>query len=621
MATRKAALSFAIQRFKGFWSQFKKSKRGMIGLVIIAFFVIVALLAPVIAPHEPINPMAEVGQWPGFGPATGRKIAMQLCYPAWYKYLPNIPKGETILVEEFYNVVIYMPELKTSFQLFGRLEEKGLKNATDDVITLTKRVSKLYNITATFPNGTVIQLTEVDYTTFPRNPREIRINKMYEEDTTFKVVYSTGVDTVENLKVVQDAIFASSTSLNEWTVTSPDTSFSVAYDSTKGFNDGTGINGCLSISFSPTSIPSSTTYINLSRPFSYPYWEPPRWLLTHFSYKLEGSSSASITFYIVRETDGSQYFYKTYALTPSSAYTHYYSDIYAPEVRAALGTDYPLDIIFAHPANYSFRMQITFNNPTSDTKLYLDNVHCFIYGNIYGWLGTDNDYRLPRDIFSTLVYGTQVSLIVGILSAVFSTLIGLFLGLISGYIGGIVDEGIMRFADLLLVLPTLPLFIVLIVALRSIGTFMSIWNIIIIITFFGWMGFARSVRSMVISLRERAFIEAAKASGAGTMHIINRHVLPNVFSLVYITLATSVPGAIVLEASLSWLGLGDPLVASWGKVLYDFQTAGVAITKGLGEYWFWVFPACVAIALLATAFILIGYALDEILNPRLRERR
>jgi peptide/nickel transport system permease protein len=135
------------------------------------------------------------------------------------------------------------------------------------------------------------------------------------------------------------------------------------------------------------------------------------------------------------------------------------------------------------------------------------------------------------------------------------------------------------------------------------------------------MGFARSVRSMVISLRERAFIEAAKSCGASTMHIINRHILPNVFALVYITLATAVPGAIILEASLSWMGLGDPLVASWGKILYDFQSAGVALTKGLAEYWFWVFPSCIAIALLATAFILMGYALDEILNPRLRERR
>jgi len=150
---------------------------------------------------------------------------------------------------------------------------------------------------------------------------------------------------------------------------------------------------------------------------------------------------------------------------------------------------------------------------------------------------------------------------------------------------------------------------------------MGLWNIIILLTLFGWMSFARSVRSMVVSLRERAFVEAAKAAGAGTMHIINRHILPNVFALVYITLATSVPGAIITEASLSWLGLGNPLIPSWGKILYDFQSSGIAMTKGLSEFWFWVFPPCISIAVLATAFILIGYALDEILNPRLRERR
>lgn len=236
-------------------------------------------------------------------------------------------------------------------------------------------------------------------------------------------------------------------------------------------------------------------------------------------------------------------------------------------------------------------------------------------------MGTDNGMPLPRDIFSMLVWGSRVSLLVGILSALFSTLIGLFLGLVSGYVGGLIDEVIMRFADLLLVLPTLPLFIVLVVALRSVAGAVSMWNIIIILTLFGWMGFARSVRSMVLSIRERSFIEAAKAAGAGRLHIINKHIVPNVFSLVYITLATAVPGAIITEASLSWLGLGDPMLASWGKILYDFNNSSIAVSAGLTEYWFWIFPACIAIALLATAFILVGYALDEILNPRLRERR
>jgi peptide/nickel transport system permease protein len=126
---------------------------------------------------------------------------------------------------------------------------------------------------------------------------------------------------------------------------------------------------------------------------------------------------------------------------------------------------------------------------------------------------------------------------------------------------------------------------------------------------------------MVLSIRERSFIEAAKSAGAGKLHIMTRHIIPNVFTLFYITLATAVPGAIILEASLSWLGLGDPTIPSWGKILYDFNNSGVAVTAGLTQYWFWIFPACIAICILAMAFILVGFALDEILNPRLRERR
>jgi peptide/nickel transport system permease protein len=174
----------------------------------------------------------------------------------------------------------------------------------------------------------------------------------------------------------------------------------------------------------------------------------------------------------------------------------------------------------------------------------------------------------------------------------------------------------MRFADFLLVIPGLPLLIILVTVLGK-----SIWNIIGVLIFLGWMGFSRSVRSMVLSLRERPFIESAKAAGAGTMYIIYRHILPNVFALVYISLATSVPGAIISEASLAWLGLGDIDIPSWGILLYDFSATQVGALKSLADYWFWVIPPGIAIALMAMSFILIGFALDEILNPRLRARR
>ncbi len=614
MASRKASTSFALQRFRGFWKQFSKSKLGLVGLAILIFFILVAIFAPVIAQYDPIRPMAEVGQYPAYGPGIGRKIAQPLCYPAWYKYLPWIPNGKIEMTEEFYNLVIVVPELHRTEQIFGR---KGELNATNNVLILTRRVSNLTEIVATFPDGTSSVIPETDYVEPVSDPRTVIMNNFYPNGTSFKVRYNTGASMTENLLVVQDALFSSSPSVQEWQA-STDQETTMAYNSASG----TSNDGCMEFTYLPTGSPQAAVLLSVSRPFAYPYWEPPRQVFGHFSYKLEGAESMTMTISMIRADEPDPYVLEIYDFAATSTWKHEYFDSFSPEVRRNVGTERPLDAIFAYPGNYTFTIQTTLKNPTSGAKLYMDNVHVVLYGNSFGLLGTDNGVNAyPLDIFSTLVHGTRISLAVGVFSALFSTLIGLFLGLVSGYLGGIADEGIMRFADLLLVLPTLPLFIVLIIALRSIGTYVSITNIIVILTLFGWMGFARSVRSMVISLRERAFVEAAKASGAGTMHIINRHILPNVFALVYITLATAVPGAIITEASLSWLGLGDPLTASWGKILYDFQSAGIALTKGLADYWFWVFPACISIALLATAFILIGYALDEILNPRLRERR
>jgi len=202
------------------------------------------------------------------------------------------------------------------------------------------------------------------------------------------------------------------------------------------------------------------------------------------------------------------------------------------------------------------------------------------------------------------------SLFVGLLSAFLSIVIGLVIGIVSGYVGRIVDEVLMRFSDMLLVLPGLPLLIVLISVLGA-----SLWNIIFIIGALGWMGFARVVRSQTLSLKERPFVEAAKAIGAGRFHIIVKHILPNVVSLIYVSLALAVPSAIILEAALSWLGLFDPSVMSWGRMLRDAQ-ANNGIENVMVDS-----PPGISIALVSLSFILLGYAIDEILNPKLRRRR
>jgi len=264
------------------------------------------------------------------------------------------------------------------------------------------------------------------------------------------------------------------------------------------------------------------------------------------------------------------------------------------------------------PGKYIYGIEITFiDNFAYDTdvvvNVYIDNFGLFLDGTSFGILGTDH---LGRDLFAQLIYGTRISLYVGILVALLSVAIGLVVGLFAGYVGGAADQLLMRINDLMLVMPGLPLLIVLVAVLGA-----RIENLIILLGLLGWNGFARVVRSQVLSLKERPFVEAARAAGAGTWHIIFRHILPNVMSLAYISLASSVPGAITAEAALAWLGFSDPTRMSWGRMLHDVFEAGAT------RNWWWIIPPGLAISLVAMAFILLGYALDEILNPKLRMRR
>lgn len=247
------------------------------------------------------------------------------------------------------------------------------------------------------------------------------------------------------------------------------------------------------------------------------------------------------------------------------------------------------------------------NSSDVSMSFRLYDLNLELRGTAFGLLGTT--YR-GHDIWSQLAYGARVSLYAGVVSAVLAIVIGLSVGLASGYLGRFFDELMMRASDVLLVLPGLPLLIVLFAIMGA-----SIENLIILNGLLGWMGFAKLVRSQVLSIRERPFIEAAKAAGAGTGHIIVRHVLPNVMGLVYVTLATAVPGAIVAEAALSWLGFFDWRRMSWGRMLQEMQAAN-AVDK-----WWWVLPPGLCIAAISVAFILLGYALDEVLNPKLRVRR
>lgn len=304
----------------------------------------------------------------------------------------------------------------------------------------------------------------------------------------------------------------------------------------------------------------------------------------------------------------------TFGITPSPPIDSDHNELKKKFATTEVPIGLPSRIVFSKPSSYVYNISISFKDNVEPAgtqgvraTVYLDDLNVRLYGKAYGLFGTD---WMGKDLFAQFLYGARISLVVGLLSAFLSVTIGLVVGIVAGYVGRFIDEILMRFSDMLLVLPALPLLMVLIVVL---GTQLS--NLIIIIGLLGWMGFARTVRSQTLSLKERPFVEAAKAVGAGRFHIISRHILPNVMSLVYVSLALSVPTAILSEAALSWLGLFDPNVVSWGRMLYEAQ-----ISQGYTQL-FWVIPPGISIALVSLSFILLGYALDEILNPKLRVRR
>jgi len=278
----------------------------------------------------------------------------------------------------------------------------------------------------------------------------------------------------------------------------------------------------------------------------------------------------------------------------------------------------PTELIFGSPGDYAYGVFVTFrsstvsSNPTAPLNVFLDNMNLRLYGTSWGFLGTDSQ---GLDIWSQLVYGARVSLMVGLLSAFIGIFLGLIVGLIAGYMGKIVDEVLMRFTDMLLVIPGLPLLIVLVSVIGdSLGS-SRLPVLILVIGFLGWMGFARVVRAQVLSLKERPFVEAARAAGAGTGHITTRHIVPNIVGLIYVNLALAVPGAILAEAALSFLGLGDVTVMSWGRMLNLVETTGSQ------RIWWWVLPPGLSIALVSLSFVMIGFSLDTLFNPRLRQRR
>jgi peptide/nickel transport system permease protein len=223
-------------------------------------------------------------------------------------------------------------------------------------------------------------------------------------------------------------------------------------------------------------------------------------------------------------------------------------------------------------------------------------------------MGTDES---GRSVLALVVWGSRVSLAIGLLAAVVSMAVGATIGILAGYRGGRWDAALMRFTDWFLVLPGLPLAITLAAIL---GQSMFIIVMVIGLTFWPWT--ARIVRSQTLSVRERPYVERARGLGSRDAQLIMKHVLPNVFPVIFAQTILSIAAAILAESALSFIGLGDPLRVSWGGTL---ELAFEAGAPTIGAWWWIGFPgACIVLVVLA--FTMCGTALEEILNPRLRQR-
>jgi peptide/nickel transport system permease protein len=222
-------------------------------------------------------------------------------------------------------------------------------------------------------------------------------------------------------------------------------------------------------------------------------------------------------------------------------------------------------------------------------------------------LGSD---ALGRDVLSRLLYGARVSLLVGIAAIAVGGGIGIVAGLLSGYFGGWVDDVIMRLGDIQLAFPFILLAIMFLVVMGS-----GVWNLVLVLGVGQWVTYARIVRADTLSLREKEFVEAARALGDSTASIIFRTILPNILAPLTVIASFNVASVILSEAALSFLGLGvPPSVPTWGSMLAESRDTLVA-----NKWWLAVFPG-VAIVLTVLSFNILGDWLRDFLDPRLRER-
>jgi peptide/nickel transport system permease protein len=271
-------------------------------------------------------------------------------------------------------------------------------------------------------------------------------------------------------------------------------------------------------------------------------------------------------------------------------------DITRPQVMLFSETDKPSVL------KGTYVLTITFSLFDQDDKVI--NSEFILGGKVYGLLGTD---ELRHDLSIGVLWGTPVALFIGLSVAIISTFVGLFYGLIAAYKGKRVEPIMMTIVQIIINIPVL--FILIILAI-TIGR--SLFLIVGFFILFGWIGMALISRSMGLQIKSYAYVEAAKLMGESDTRIVFRHIIPQLLPFAFATIALSVPAAILGESGLSFIGLGDPTIPTWGVILHDAQSANAA-ARGM---WWWILPPGMMIGITSVSFVLISRALESIVNPK-----
>ena len=652
------------RKIRNFWIDFSHNKRGFLGLAILLFFVVMAVGADVLAPQNPI---------------MQKKVAGKYAKPEWIKIFPGYQDlPPTQYIKTLWNESVDYPNVNAKKE-DGRLiityhTPEHWNASIEEIYNFTYRFNYTY---APPPGWTFKMIWEADFSGL-----DYRIEIYFvDANGSEYIIWGVDYDTATKRVIVDPKIHVNiRTQSIEVTSGSTDLLLRLYYEEyfIKYYNiymERYGYVANVTPEFRPFSVEGMTNrtvawiqFVNKSQTedpeknpiyeryltdvknqatnLTWPeYWET--WInsteaITMFNATFDYCSVNWENFVV--ESYNNTWVQKEYELDVSKGnfngtYDEYYYNYWIPnrglsvfynkyiksltyveELALLRAQDEAHTRTLSMPSTeywlqkgneYKIKLKL-YVQPKADNAsltLTIKKAQFIIWGGVYGILGTNS---FGYDVWTQLVHGARISLIVGILAAILSTTLGIFFGVASGYVGGIVDEITMRIVDILLCLPVLPLLLALSAYFKP-----NVYYLVILIAIFGWQGLSRVIRSRVLSLREMEFIEAAKASGASGSYLIFRHLIPNVFPIAMASMVLSVPAAILTEAALSFLGFGDPLSPTWGKMLHEAQSEGAFGAMA----WWYILPPGLAMTALCVGFVLIGHALDEIVNPRLRRRR